>query len=142
MKIDIKRLPNCQQLPLAATSGSVGMDLFAAAGCQIKPGETEIVPCGFAIAVPEGFGMFILPRSGLSRAGIIVANSPGLVDSDYRGEVCVILTNHSDQVFTVNLGSRIAQCIILPVPRVEWCEVEELSATARGAGGFGSTGNR
>ena len=108
----------------------------------LAPGEIRLIPCGFAMAVPEGHEAQVRPRSGLaSKHGITMINTPGTIDSDYRGEVHVPLINLSQQPFTVERGMRIAQMLVLPVPLVEMIEVDELSETARGAGGFGHTGS-
>jgi dUTP pyrophosphatase len=137
------------QLPLTpfpayATPGSAGMDLMAdCATLTLKPGNRGVIPTGFGIAVPEGYEAQIRSRSGLSsKYGIVVINSPGTVDSDYRGEVCVILVNLGRKDFTINRGDRIAQMVIAPVLKAAWVEVEKLPPTQRGSGGFGSTGMR
>jgi dUTP pyrophosphatase len=122
------------------------MDLFARLDepLRIPPGERRIVQCGIAVEVPDGYGMFIVPRSGLSvRHGVTVHNAPGLVDSNYRGEVRVIVHNEMrtfNESFEVTPGARIAQIVILPIPIVDWDEVDVLSESARGDKGFGSTG--
>ena len=120
------------------------MDLPAAVDqpVTIPPGEVRLVPCGFAIAIPEGLEGQVRPRSGLaSRHGVTVLNAPGTIDSDYRGEVKVILINHGRDPFVVTPGMRIAQLVIAPVSRVKWDLVDVLPATSRGAGGFGHTGS-
>lgn len=119
------------------------MDLPAAVleEVTVPPGGTVTIPCGFAIAVPPGYEAQVRPRSGLAaRNGLTILNAPGTIDSDYRGEVKVILVNHGKDPFTVRRGMRIAQMLILPVPRFEWEEVDELPPTKRGPGGFGHTG--
>ncbi len=132
------------ELPAYASEGAAGLDLQACLDepLTIPPGGTALVPSGFAIAVPAGYEAQIRPRSGLAlRHAISLANTPGTIDSDYRGEVCIIMINHSSEPFTVEHGMRIAQMVVAPVSRVEWDEVPELPATDRGAGGFGSTGH-
>jgi dUTP pyrophosphatase len=119
------------------------MDVHAAIKDEvaIKPGEVVSIPCGFAIAVPEGYEAQIRPRSGLAAEyGISIPNSPGTIDPDYRGEIKILLANLGSESFIVKRGMRIAQMLILPVPRVEWLEVSELPATTRAEGGFGHTG--
>lgn len=145
LRIPIRRLPGAKDLPLPSyqSEGAVGMDLPAAVAGEvtIPPGATATVPCGFAIAVPPGYEAQVRPRSGLAaRNGLTVLNTPGTIDPDYRGEVRIILVNHGREPFTVRRGMRIAQMLILPVPRFEWEEVDELPPTGRGAGGFGHTG--
>lgn len=130
------------EIPKYATSGSAGADLTAciAEPILITAGKTEKIPTGIALAVPEGYAAFIYARSGLaSKFGIAPANCVGVVDSDYRGEVLVALSNHSDKDYTVEPFERIAQLVIAPVAQAEFT-VEELSSTDRGEGGFGSTG--
>jgi len=145
LDVRIRRLPGNADLPLPAyqTADSVGMDLHAAviADVLIGPGETAGIPCGFAMALPPGFEAQVRPRSGLAaKNAVTVTNSPGTIDPDYRGEVKVLLINHGNAAFAVTRGMRIAQMLVLPVPRVVWVEVEELPPTGRGAGGFGHTG--
>lgn len=151
MKIDIRRLPHAEGLPLPAyqTEGAAGMDLISAADLVIPPGMTVAVPTGLCMAIPPGWELQVRSRSGLAlRENIVVANSPGTIDSDFRGEVCVILHNRGNMMmfqsggFIVSRGDRIAQAVLCPVQRVSWREVDELDATARGTGGFGSTGRR
>lgn len=130
-------------LPVYATEGSSGMDIHAAvlADTTILPGETTLIPSGFNIEVPSGFEAQVRPRSGLAvKHSVGVLNSPGTIDSDYRGEVKVILTNFGKQDFIVRRGDRIAQLVIAPVVRAEWVEVSDVAETKRGAGGFGHTG--
>ena len=145
IKISIKRLPGNSDLPLPAyqSNGAVGMDLCAAINNDLTIHKNEIVsvPCGFALAIPEGYEGQVRPRSGLAaKYGISVLNSPGTIDSDYRGEVIVVLINSGTQEFKITRGMRIAQMLVLPVPRVEWNEVDELPSTLRNSGGFGHTG--
>ncbi len=130
-------------LPAYATPQSAGLDLSAAVDTPmtLKPMERALVPCGFAMALPEGFEAQVRPRSGLAlKNGITVLNSPGTIDADYRGEVKVILVNLSAEPFTIERGMRIAQMVIAPVARAHMDVAETLGDTVRGAGGFGSTG--
>ncbi len=130
-------------LPAYATPGSSGMDLAADVvdDLEIPPGGRAMVPTGLAFAVPAGYEVQVRPRSGLAaKAGVTVLNAPGTIDSDYRGEVRVILINLSDAPFTVRRGDRIAQAIVAPVVQVDIVETDSLDETDRGAGGFGSTG--
>ena len=130
-------------LPQYATSLSAGMDLRANLESPIvlKPLQRCLVPTGIYMALPEGYEAQVRPRSGLAiKKGISVLNSPGTIDADYRGEVCVILVNLSTEDFVIEDGERIAQMVIARHEQVEWCEVEVLSSTERGAGGFGHTG--
>lgn len=143
MKILVQRLPHAEGLPLPAyaTPGAAGMDLLAAQAMEIPPGGRALVPTGLAIALPEGFEMQVRPRSGLAlKHGVTVLNAPGTVDSDYRGEVGVILLNTGAEPFRIARGDRIAQAVFAPVTRAEWEEVVVLPETRRGTGGFGSTG--
>jgi len=144
--VAVKRLPHSEGLPLPAyaTSGAAGIDLLAAvaAPLTIQPGTRVLVPTGLAIALPPGYELQVRPRSGLAlKNGIVLPNSPGTVDEDYRGELQVIVMNAGSEPFTVERGMRIAQGVLAPVVRIAWNEVEDLDATARGAGGFGSTGH-
>ncbi len=143
--VEIQRLPHSGELPLPAyeTIDSAGMDLAAAVAHDmvLAPGARAMIPTGLAIALPPGFEAQVRPRSGLAaRNGLTVLNSPGTIDADYRGEVQVILANLGDAPFTVSRGMRIAQMVIAPVVRAEWKAVDSLPDSARGAGGFGSTG--
>ena len=146
IKIRISRVDPKQTdipLPAYATSGSSGMDIHAAVSTEvkIKPGETTLVPSGFHIEVPVGYEAQVRPRSGLAiKHSVGVLNSPGTIDSDYRGEVKVILTNFGKEDFIVRRGDRIAQLVIAPVVRARWEEVPDIEQTARGSGGFGHTG--
>ncbi|HJQ57211.1 MAG TPA: dUTP diphosphatase [Vineibacter sp.] len=145
--IDVKRLPHAAGLPLPdyATALAAGMDLLAAVRVDVvlPPLGRAIVPTGLQIALPPGFEAQVRPRSGLAaKNGVTVANAPGTIDADYRGEVGVILVNLSNQSFTITRGMRIAQMVIARHERARWHEVEELSQTARGDGGFGSTGTQ
>jgi dUTP pyrophosphatase len=131
-------------LPNYATEGSAGMDVYAAVDGEviIAPGERVLIPSGFSIELPVGFEAQVRPRSGLAaNQGIGILNSPGTIDSDYRGEVKIILTNFSDKPFTVRRGDRIAQMVIQRYARVDWQEVAQLNTTERGEGGFGHTGH-
>ena len=146
-EVAVKVLPHGQGLPLPAyaTRHAAGMDLRAAvaedAPLTLHPGDRRQVPTGLAMAIPPGFEGQIRPRSGLAfRHGVTCLNSPGTVDADYRGEVMVILINHGPEAFVVRRGERIAQLLIAPVSQASWREVDALDDTARGEGGFGSTG--
>ncbi len=143
--VRVRRLPHNQDLPLPAyaTAGAAGMDLLAAvvAPVTIGSGERVLIPTGLAIALPPGYELQIRPRSGLAlRHGIVLPNSPGTIDEDYRGEIQVIVLNTGSEPFVVERGARIAQGVLAPVVRVAWEEVVELDVTARNEGGFGSTG--
>ena len=143
--VEIKRLPNNDDLPLPAyeTAGAAGMDLRAAEAVTLKPGARHLVPTGLSIALPHGFEAQVRPRSGLAvKHGVTVLNSPGTIDCDYRGEVKVPLINHGQDDFVIARGDRIAQMVIAPVTRVSWTEVDTLDETVRGTGGFGSSGHR
>ncbi len=145
--IAVTKLPHGQNLPLPgyATEQSAGMDLMAAidAPVTLKPLERTLVPTGLAIALPAGYEAQIRPRSGLAaKNGVTVLNTPGTVDADYRGEVKVILVNLSPDPYTIEPGTRIAQMVIARHAQAQWQEVETLDETARGAGGFGSTGTK
>ena len=142
-KILIKRLSKEISLPKYETAGSSGMDLAAniAGNISIDPGKTAIIPTGLALSVPKGFEVQIRPRSGLAaKKKITVLNTPGTIDSDYRGEIKVILINQGQETFKVEKGLRIAQMVVCPVVQAQIKEVEDLSETERGKGGFGSTG--
>jgi dUTP pyrophosphatase len=126
------------------TEHAAGFDLAAAvpAALTITPGEIRLIPCGFSMAIPHGYEAQIRPRSGLAtKHGVTLINSPGTIDSDYRGEVHVPVINHGKQPFVIERGMRIAQMLIQPVPTVEMIEVQELDKTVRGKGGFGHTGH-
>ncbi len=145
MKLHIQRLPHADGLALPdyATAGAAGMDLQAAvtAPVTVAPGGRALIPTGLRIAVPAGHELQIRPRSGLAlKHGITLPNTPGTIDSDYRGELGVILLNTASEPFVVERGMRIAQAVLAPVLRAQWVEVASLDETARGAGGFGSTG--
>jgi dUTP pyrophosphatase len=143
--VRVRRLPHNADLPLPsyATTGAAGMDLLAAVAepVTIAPGARALIPTGLAIALPPGFELQVRPRSGLAlRNGIVLPNSPGTIDEDYRGEVQVIVLNTGSEPFVVERGIRIAQAVLAPVVRAGWDEVADLDDTARGQGGFGSTG--
>lgn len=143
IEIAVKRLPDAGDLPLPSyeTDGSAGMDVRAAEEAVIAPGKRSLVGTGFAFAIPAGYEVQVRPRSGLAlKKGISVLNTPGTIDSDYRGEIKVILANLGNEDFIIARGDRIAQIIVAPVQRGNLVEVDELDDTARGSGGFGSTG--
>jgi dUTP pyrophosphatase len=146
--LKLKKLPHGEGLALPAyeTAGAAGVDLRAAVPdngpISLKPGAREAVPTGLLLEIPDGFEGQVRPRSGLAlKRGVTCLNSPGTIDSDYRGEVKVILANLGDEDFLVTRGMRIAQLVIAPVTRVQIVETAEASTTARGSGGFGSTGS-
>lgn len=146
-RVAVVRLENGRDLPLPSyeTAGAAGMDLRAAvpeeAPQTLRPGARLAVPTGLAIALPPGHEAQVRPRSGLAlRHGVTLLNTPGTVDADYRGEIKVILINLGEEDFVIRRGERIAQLVIAPVEQAEWVEGESLDETARGAGGFGSTG--
>jgi len=143
IEIRVQRLPNGGGLPLPAyaSDGAAGMDVVAAESLTIRPGTRHAVATGFAMAIPQGYEVQVRPRSGLAlKHGITCLNTPGTIDSDYRGEVKVILANLGEEPFEIRRGDRIAQLVPAPVQRASFTEVEALDDTARGAGGFGSTG--
>ncbi|MCR9128933.1 MAG: dUTP diphosphatase [Alphaproteobacteria bacterium] len=147
VQVRVKPLPHYDglDLPRYETSGSAGMDLRAALAedepVTLQPGEWRLIPTGLAIALPDGYEAQIRPRSGLAaKHAITCVNTPGTVDSDYRGEMRVNLINHGREPFTIQRGERIAQMVIVPVIQAVWDEVDSLDETERGAGGFGSTG--
>ncbi|MDF8331973.1 dUTP diphosphatase [Novosphingobium cyanobacteriorum] len=139
----VKRLPGNEDLPLPAyaTDGAAGMDVVSAEDVELAPGARHAVATGLAIAIPAGYEVQVRPRSGLAlKHGVTVANAPGTIDSDYRGEVKAILINLGTEPFAIRRGDRVAQLVLAPVTRAGWVEVSELDETARGEGGFGSTG--
>lgn len=141
--IRVKRLPHGEglDLPAYATAGAAGMDVVSAEDVTIAPGARHAVATGLALAIPAGYEVQVRPRSGLAlKHGITVPNTPGTIDSDYRGELKVILINHGQQAFEIRHGDRVAQLVLAPVTQGSWLEVSELDETARGEGGFGSTG--
>ena len=142
-KVLVKRLDSKVKLPQYKTSGSSGMDLmaFVESPITIKPNTVELIPTGLSIAIPEELEIQIRPRSGLAaKSSISVLNTPGTVDSDYRGELKIILFNHGNKDFIVNNNDRVAQMVLTPVIKMELEEVDQLPETIRGSGGFGSTG--
>ncbi|HUD73170.1 MAG TPA: dUTP diphosphatase [Dongiaceae bacterium] len=146
-RVALRRLPGNDDLPLPApaTAGSSGVDLRAALreDLVLRPGERRLVPTGFAVAIPDGYEGQVRPRSGAAlKQGIGIPNAPGTIDSDYRGELAVILINLGQEAVTLRRGDRIAQLVIAPVARARFDEVAELPPTDRGAGGFGHTGTR
>jgi dUTP pyrophosphatase len=145
VSVAVTKLPHAENLdlPAYATEHAAGMDLCAAVQGDVilHPGERKLIPTGLTIALPEGYEAQVRPRSGLAlKNGVTVLNSPGTIDADYRGEVQVILANLGNQAFTVTRGMRVAQLVVASYGRVEWQETKQLSTTARGTGGFGSTG--
>jgi dUTP pyrophosphatase len=142
MKLQFARLSDDAVLPTRAHQGDAGLDLYAAEPAHLGPGERWSVPTGVAVEIPEGHAGLVLPRSGLAREhGIALVNSPGLIDSGYRGEIKVVLLNTDPaQVFRVESGDRIAQLVVVEIATPEPVEVEELAESARGDGGFGSSG--
>ena len=143
IRIAITRLPHGENLPLPsyATPGAAGMDVVAAEDVDLAPGQRHAVATGFKVAIPAGYEIQVRPRSGLAfKHGIGVPNAPGTIDSDYRGELKVLLINHGTEPFQVRRGDRIAQLVPAAVTRAAFDEVDELDDTHRGAGGFGSTG--
>lgn len=139
----VKRLPHFEglELPEYATEGAAGMDVLAAEDVTLPPGGRHPVATGLAVAIPQGYEIQVRPRSGLAlKHGITVPNTPGTIDSDYRGELKVILINHGTEPFAIRRGDRIAQLVLAPVARLSWLKVDELDQTQRGEGGFGSTG--
>ena len=145
ISVPVRRLDHGRDLPLPAyaTDGSAGLDLMAAiaSGIELAPGARELVPSGITIALPHGFEAQVRPRSGLAlKSGITVLNAPGTIDADYRGEIKVLLINHSTESFRIERGMRIAQLVVAPVIRIGWAEDAPFEASARGAGGYGSTG--
>lgn len=143
IEIRLKRLPHGANLPVPAyaTAGAAGMDVVAAEELDLAPGARHAVATGFAMAIPTGYEVQVRPRSGLAlKHGVTVPNTPGTIDSDYRGELKIIMINHGDTPFPIRRGDRIAQIVAAPVQQARFSEVEELDETARGTGGFGSTG--
>ncbi len=143
VKVLVKKLNSKAQLPKYKTSGSSGMDLMALIEnpIKIKPQESALIATGIAIDIPEGTEVQIRPRSGLAaKSSISVLNTPGTIDSDYRGEIKIILFNHGKEEFTINNNDRVAQMVLMPILKTEFEEVEDLPETLRGSEGFGSTG--
>ncbi len=143
IKILIKRLSKEVSLPKYETSGSSGMDLGSNIVANISPGKIAIIPTGLALSIPKGFEAQIRPRSGLAaKKKISVLNTPGTIDSDYRGEIKVILINLGEEIFKIEKGLRIAQMVFCPIVQAQFREVDDLNETERGKGGFGSTGTK
>ena len=143
VKVLIKKLNSKVQLPKYKTDGSSGMDLmaFTESPINIRPQESALIPTGITIAIPEDTEIQIRPRSGLAaKSNISVLNTPGTIDSDYRGEIKIILFNHGKEEFIINNNDRVAQMILMPIIKAKFEEVEDLPKTLRGSGGFGSTG--
>ena len=141
MDIAAVRLDPELPLPAYAKRGDAGLDLRALEAVTLEPGERRLVPTGLAVAIPEGHAGFVLPRSGLAmEKGVTVLNAPGLIDSGYRGELKVLLVNHGAEAVGIERGERIAQLVVQPVAHARLVEEERLPGSARGAGGFGSTG--
>jgi dUTP pyrophosphatase len=143
VKVEVKRLPHGAGLPLPAyaTEGAAGMDVVSAEDVTLAPGARHAVATGLSMAIPQGFEIQVRPRSGLAlKHGISVPNTPGTIDSDYRGELKVILINLGTEPFAITRGDRVAQLVLAPVVQAAWDEVAQLDATERGEGGFGSTG--
>ena len=141
--VQVKRLPNGVglELPRYATEGAAGMDVVSAETVSIAPGARHPVATGLALAIPQGYEIQVRPRSGLAlKHGVTVPNTPGTIDSDYRGELKVIMINHGTEPFAIARGDRVAQLVLAPVTQAAWDEVDELDETDRGEGGFGSTG--
>ena len=143
IRIQIARLPHGEGLPLPAyaTPGAAGMDVVAAEDLDLAPGARHAVATGFKVAIPDGYEIQVRPRSGLAyKYGVTVPNTPGTIDSDYRGELKILMINHGAEPFPVRRGERIAQLVPAAVTKADFDEVDELDSTTRGAGGFGSTG--
>lgn len=139
--VRVKRLSPDAKIPKTARTGDVAFDLYSVIDYELRPGERFAVPTGIAVEIPQGYEGQVRPRSGLAlKEGITVLNTPGTIDSGYRGEVKTIMMNHNGEPFKITKGMRISQLAIRPVPEVEFVEVDELSDTERGEGGFGSTG--
>ena len=143
MKISVKKLKEAAKLPFRATEGSAGADLHACleAPVTVEPGQRATIPVGIAVEIPKGYGGFVFPRSSVAcKFGVSLPNCVGVIDSDYRGELCVPVINHSTEPYTISGGDRIAQLVILPVENADYEYADDLSDTERGGGGFGSTG--
>ena len=141
INLKVKKLNNLAEIPAYQTAEAAGFDLHSIEDVVIAPGERKLIGTGLAFEIPAGYEIQIRPRSGLAyKHGITVLNTPGTIDSDYRGEIKVLLINHSNENFEIKVGERIAQAVIKEVIQATFEEVEELNDTARGAGGFGSTG--
>lgn len=147
LQVPLLRLPHGRDLPLPAYASehAAGVDLLAAISqpVELAPGARKLIPTGVSIALPLGYEAQVRPRSGLAlKHGVTLLNSPGTIDADYRGEIGVILINHGESAFAIARGDRIAQLVVAPVTRVSWAESDRLPDSARGPGGFGSTGKR
>lgn len=142
VRVPLQRLDSDLPAPAYAYAGDAGVDLRSTCDIVLQPFERALIPCGIALAIPRGYAGFVLPRSGLAaKHGVSIVNAPGLIDSDYRGEVGVVLVNlDAHEPFVVERGDRIAQLVILQVPVVEFDQNEQLPETERGTGGFGSSG--
>lgn len=143
VSVRIRRLPHGAglDLPKYATAGAAGMDVLSAENLILAPGTRHAVATGYAVAIPEGYEIQVRPRSGLAlKHGLTIPNTPGTIDSDYRGELKIIMMNHGNSDFAIERGDRIAQLVLAPVMLAAWEEVEKLDETDRGAAGFGSTG--
>ena len=141
VRVHVQRLSADAKIPQTAHEGDAAYDLYSAVDYELKPGERYAVPTGIAIEIPDGYEGQVRPRSGLAaKEGVTVLNTPGTIDSGYRGEVKTIMINLGDRPFKITKGMRISQLAIRPVPEVEFIEVDKLSDTERGEGGFGSTG--
>jgi dUTP pyrophosphatase len=142
MQVNFVRLDRELPIPVTAHIGDAAVDLHSRVDVDLAVGEWASVPTGIAVAIPAGHAGLVVPRSGhAARHGVGVVNGPGLIDSGYRGEISVLLINHGDKPVSFARGERIAQLAIVPIPEVDWVEVESLDETPRGAGGFGSTGS-
>ena len=142
MQVNFVHLDRELPIPTNAHIGDAAVDLHSRVDIVLEPGERAAIPTGIAVAIPEGYAGLVTPRSGHARRlGIGVVNGPGLIDSGYRGEIIVLLINHGGETVEFSRGERIAQLAIVPVPHVEWTEVDALDDTDRGSGGFGSTGS-
>lgn len=142
-QVMIKKLHPLAIIPKYMTELAAGMDICALLSevIHLAPGQRSLIPTGLAFAIPPGYEIQVRPRSGLAiKHGVTLVNSPGTIDADYRGEVCIIVINHGQESFTINSGDRIAQLIVAPVSQADFVEVSELSETLRGTGGFGHTG--
>jgi dUTP pyrophosphatase len=141
IELEVMRVREDARVPARAYAGDAGLDLAACAPIRLAPGERALVPTGLAVAIPPGYAGFVQPRSGLAAShGIAIVNSPGLIDSGYRGEIQVVLLNTDhERTFTAEAGERIAQLVVLPVPELEIREVDDLPPSDRGARGFGSS---
>ena len=141
--VKIQREASTIEIPKYATPGSAGVDLCSMKYCIIKPGELAVIPTGIRLEIPEGYEGQIRPRSGLAlNHRIVIPNTPGTIDSDYRGEIMIMLLNMGTEPFSLSFGDRIAQVVFVPVARAKFEPVKELTTTKRGTGGFGSTGIR